>query len=129
MTVDFVHLRVHTEFSLVDSLVRIKPLVKQVADLGMPACALTDHSNFYGLIKFYKAAQKAGVKPIAGSDFWLLNDDPEGKPSLITLLAMNDNGYKNIIALISRGWRERSEERRVGKKSRVRIVQHRATNK
>src|SRR5690625_5363748 len=83
MTVDFVHLRVHTEFSLVDSLVRIKPLVKQVADLGMPACALTDHSNFYGLIKFYKAAQKAGVKPIAGSDFWLLNDDPEGKPSQI----------------------------------------------
>lgn len=106
MTVDFVHLRVHTEFSLVDSLVRIKPLVKQVADLGMPACALTDHSNFYGLIKFYKAAQKAGVKPIAGSDFWLLNDDPEGKPSLISLLAMNDTGYKNIIALISRGWRE-----------------------
>jgi DNA polymerase III subunit alpha len=106
MAADFVHLRIHTEFSLADSLVRIKPLVKQVADLGMPACAITDQCNFYGLIKFYKAAQGAGLKPIAGSDFWVANSDPEGKPSLITLLAMNNDGYKNIIALISRAWRE-----------------------
>ncbi|RYZ79350.1 MAG: PHP domain-containing protein, partial [Moraxellaceae bacterium] len=70
MTANFVHLRLHTEFSLVDSLVRIKKLVKRVADLDMPACGISDQCNFYGLIKFYKAAQGAGIKPIIGSDFW-----------------------------------------------------------
>ena len=105
MPANFVHLRVHTEFSLHDSLVRIKPLIKRVAELNMPACAITDLTNFYGLIKFYKAAQGAGIKPIAGSDFLLLGSDSESKPSLITLLAMNNQGYKNIIELISRAWR------------------------
>jgi DNA polymerase III subunit alpha len=103
---NFVHLRLHTEFSLSDSLVRIKSLIKRVAELNMPACAITDQTNFYGLIKFYKAAQGAGVKPIAGSDFWLASSDTEGKPTLLTLLAMNDKGYKNIIELISRAWRQ-----------------------
>jgi DNA polymerase-3 subunit alpha len=101
----FVHLRLHTEFSLHDSLVRIKPLIKRVAELNIPACAITDLTNFYGLIKFYKAAQGAGIKPIVGSDFLVANSDSEGKPTLITLLAMNNQGYKNIIELISRGWR------------------------
>ncbi len=110
MASNFVHLRLHTEYSLADSLVRIKPLVKKVAELGMPACAITDQCNFYGLIKFYKAAQGAGLKPIAGSDFLLANSDSEGKPSLITLLAMNNTGYKNIIALISRAWREGQQQ-------------------
>lgn len=105
MPANFVHLRLHTEFSLHDSLVRIKPLIKRVAELNMPACAITDLTNFYGLIKFYKAAQGAGIKPIAGSDFLLLGSDSESKPSLITLLAMNNQGYKNIIELISRAWR------------------------
>lgn len=107
---NFVHLRLHTEFSLSDSLVRIKSLVKRVAELNMPACAITDQTNFYGLIKFYKAAQGAGVKPIAGSDFWIASNDSEGKPTLITLLAMNDKGYKNIIELISRGWRQGQQQ-------------------
>src|SRR5690606_7136478 len=61
-------------------------------------------------IKFYKAAQGAGVKPIAGSDFWIANVDPDGKPTLITLLAMNDTGYKNIIELISLGWRQGQQQ-------------------
>ncbi len=102
---NFVHLRIHTEFSLHDSVVRIKPLIKSVAGKKMPACAITDLTNFYGLIKFYKAAQGAGVKPIAGSDFLLLSDDGESQPTQFTLLAMNDKGYKNIIELISRAWR------------------------
>ncbi|WP_111640334.1 DNA polymerase III subunit alpha [Marinimicrobium alkaliphilum] len=104
MTTPFVHLRLHTEYSLVDSLVRVKPLVKRVAALGMPAVAVTDQCNFYGLIKFYKAAQGAGIKPIAGSDFMLWNGDSETKPTLLTLLAMDEPGYKNIITLISRAW-------------------------
>ncbi|MCE3252473.1 MAG: polymerase subunit alpha [Cellvibrio sp.] len=107
---NFVHLRLHTEFSLSDSLVRIKPLVKRVAELNMPACAITDQTNFYGLIKFYKAAQGAGVKPIAGSDFWIASNDTDGKPTLITLLAMNDKGYKNIIELISLAWRQGQQQ-------------------
>lgn len=102
---NFVHLRIHTEFSLHDSVVRIKPLIKSVISKGMPACAITDLTNFYGLIKFYKAAQGAGIKPIAGSDFLLLSEDGESQPTLFTLLAMNDQGYKNIIDLISRAWR------------------------
>ncbi len=107
---NFVHLRLHTEFSLSDSLVRIKSLVKRVAELNMPACAITDQTNFYGLIKFYKAAQGSGVKPIAGSDFRVASSDAEGKPTLLTLLAMNDKGYKNIIELISRAWRQGQQQ-------------------
>jgi len=97
----FIHLRLHTEFSLVDGVVRIKPLVKAVRDMGMPAVAVTDLCNFYGLIKFYKAAQAAGIKPIVGSDFWVADAHPDGQASLITLLAMNHQGYRNIIELIS----------------------------
>jgi len=110
MTANFVHLRLHTEFSLVDSLVRIKKLVKRVAELDMPACGISDQCNFYGLIKFYKAAQGAGIKPIIGSDFWVASSDSEGKPTLLTLFAMNNTGYKNIIELISRGWRQGQQQ-------------------
>ena len=64
----FVHLRMHTDFSLVDGLVKIKPLIKRLQALNMPAIALTDQSNLCGLVKFYKAATGAGIKPIAGAD-------------------------------------------------------------
>ncbi|MGM8228768.1 DNA polymerase III subunit alpha [Cellvibrio sp. ARAG 10.3] len=110
MATNFVHLRLHTEFSLVDSLVRIKPLVKRVAELKMPACAVTDQTNFYGLIKFYKAAQGAGIKPIVGSDFLMASTDAEGKPTLLTLLAVDNTGYKNIIELISRAWQHGQQQ-------------------
>lgn len=110
MTANFVHLRMHTEFSLVDSLVRIKKLVSRVASLNMPACGISDQCNFYGLIKFYKAAQGAGIKPIIGSDFWVASSDSEGKPTLLTLFAMNNTGYKNIIELISRAWRQGQQQ-------------------
>jgi DNA polymerase III alpha subunit len=66
MTAPFVHLRLHTEYSLVDGLIRIKSLVKQVVAAGMPAVAVTDMSNLFALIKFYKAALGAGIKPIVG---------------------------------------------------------------
>ena len=102
----FVHLRVHTEFSLVDSTIRIKPLLAKAAELGMPAVAITDVCNFYGLIKFYAAAHDSGVKPIAGADFWIEHSEKEAKPALITLLAMNHCGYKNIIKLISRSYQQ-----------------------
>ncbi|MCV6623814.1 MAG: DNA polymerase III subunit alpha [Cellvibrionaceae bacterium] len=106
MTASFIHLRLHTEYSLVDSIVRIKPLVAKVAEMGMPAIAVTDHCNFYGLIKFYNACYGAGVKPIAGADFWMAPEDAEGKPTLITLLSMGPKGYRNITELISRAYQE-----------------------
>lgn len=102
----FVHLRLHTEFSLLDSLVRIKPLVSELVKMQMPACAITDQCNFFGLIKFYKAAQSKGIKPIVGCDFWVRPDDSSAAVYLVTLYAMNVEGYKNITRLISKAYLE-----------------------
>ncbi len=106
MPTSFVHLRLHSEYSLVDGLVRIKPLVNQVGELGMPAVALTDYTNFYALIKFYKAAIGAGIKPIYGSDFRVRDDVDETLISNLCLLAQNDQGYRNLTRLISRAYQE-----------------------
>ncbi|TBU94763.1 DNA polymerase III subunit alpha [Phytopseudomonas dryadis] len=106
MSVSFVHLRLHTEFSLVDGLVRVKPLVKAVAGAGMPAVAVTDQNNMCSLVKFYKAAMGAGVKPICGADIWLASEEDDGPLSRMTLLAMNPKGYRNLTELVSRGWSE-----------------------
>ena len=102
----FVHLRVHSEFSLVDGLVRLKPLVRQVAEIGMPAVAVTDHVNLFGLVKFYKAALGAGVQPIVGADVWLADVRPDGSAGRLTLLAQNATGYRNLTRLLSRAWQE-----------------------
>ncbi len=106
MPASFVHLRLHTEYSLVDGLVRVKPLIKAVAAGGMPAVAVTDMSNMCSLVKFYKTAQGAGIKPICGADIWLAGCDEDGPLSRLTLLAMNPKGYRNLTELISRGWTE-----------------------
>ncbi|GMG86885.1 DNA polymerase III subunit alpha [Biformimicrobium ophioploci] len=105
MTQPFVHLRVHSEFSLVDGIVRIKPLIKRAAELGMPALAICDRTNFYAQIKFYRGCMGAGIKPITAADFWVM-DDPEDAPTLITLYAMDKQGYRNITELISKAWME-----------------------
>lgn len=113
----FVHLRVHSEFSVVDGIVRISDLVKQAARLGQPAVALTDLANLFGLIKFYKAARGAGIKPIAGCDLWLTNEDDRDKPFRILLLVASHEGYLNLCALLTQAWltnqhRGRAELRR-----------------
>ena len=97
----FVHLRTHSEYSLVDGLFRVKELVGQVAKYGMPAVALTDESNVFASIKFYKAALTSGIQPILGADCWVKSSDSFGR---ITFLAMNDQGYKNLLELLSLGW-------------------------
>ncbi|MEH6575840.1 MAG: DNA polymerase III subunit alpha [Amphritea sp.] len=98
----FVHLRLHTEFSLVDGLVRIKELVNTAKSQQMPAVAITDQTNLFSLVKFYKAATGAGIKPIFGADVWIVNDaEPETEPYRMTLLVMNDQGYRNLMELIS----------------------------
>src|SRR5210317_1203772 len=103
---DFVHLRLHTEYSLVDGLVRVKPLVQRVAELGMPAVAVTDVSNFYGLIKMYRAAFGAGIQPIIGVDLMVLESDDPDRAWPLCLLAMDLEGYHNLTLLISRAFTE-----------------------
>jgi DNA polymerase-3 subunit alpha len=102
----FVHLRLHTEYSLVDSTIRIKPLMKVAASKGMPAIAITDQNNFFGLVKFYKAAMGAGIKPIFGIDILLA--DEQGSDALfhIILLCQNNTGYRNLTKLISRAYQQ-----------------------
>ncbi len=102
----FVHLRVHTEFSLVDGIVKIKPLVKRMTELAMPAIAITDHANLFSLVKFYKAAQGSGIKPIAGADVLILNPDDPASPYYLTLLVNNYKGYITLTELISKAYQE-----------------------
>ncbi len=103
----FVHLRTHSEFSLVDGLLRVKELVKAAAADGMSAVALTDQSNFYALLKFYSAAIGAGIKPICGADLWIANrEDPTDTPHRITLLVKDAVGYRGLSELIARAYQE-----------------------
>lgn len=110
----FVHLHVHTEYSLLDGACRIKKLAKRAAELGMPACAMTDHGSMFGTIQFYNSMREAGVKPIIGYEGYLTpgsrleRDSSGGKPTLyhITLLAMNQTGYQNLIHLASKAYVE-----------------------
>ncbi|QHA81202.1 DNA polymerase III subunit alpha [Pseudomonas mediterranea] len=104
MPASFVHLRLHTEYSLVDGLVRIKPLVKTLVGMNMPAVAVTDQNNMCSLVKFYKTAMGGGIKPICGADLWLSSKDPDAPLSRISLLVMNAVGYRNLTELISRGF-------------------------
>ncbi|MBT8136413.1 MAG: DNA polymerase III subunit alpha [Gammaproteobacteria bacterium] len=101
----FVHLRVHTEYSLVDSVVRVKPLMNAVAQADMPAVALTDESNLFAMVKFYRAAEARGIKPIIGADLWLDLAD-ERDPLRFTLLCQDRNGYANLLRLITRSYVE-----------------------
>ena len=103
---DFVHLRLHTEYSLIDGIVRIKPLMSKVAELGMPAVAVTDFCNFFGLVKAYKAALGAGVKPIFGADFLISGLAETDRALPLTLLVTSLEGYANLTRLISKAYQE-----------------------
>jgi len=100
----FIHLRNHSEFSLVDGLFRPKALVKHAVAQSMPSVAITDLNNLYALIKFQKAAFAAGVKPIFGADISWCADDDSDNHYLMTLLVQNHQGYKNLLKLISLGY-------------------------
>ncbi len=102
MIAPFIHLHLHTEYSLVDGLIRIKSLVKQAAAAGMPAVAVTDMSNLFALIKFYKAALSAGIKPIVGVETWVQRSGWE--PARLVLLCQNLEGYRYLTRLVSRGY-------------------------
>ncbi|MER0497651.1 DNA polymerase III subunit alpha [Aeromonas hydrophila] len=100
----FIHLRVHSDFSMVDGLQKINPIVGAAAANNMPALALTDQMNMCGLVRFYGAAHGKGVKPIVGADFWVQSDELGDEQFHLTLLAMDNDGYQNITLLISRGY-------------------------
>ena len=102
----FVHLRLHTEFSLIDGLLRVRPALERVAELGMPAVAITDHHNFFGLVKAYKAAADLGVKLIAGADVHLVDPLDQGRHHELCFLAQNERGYRNLMLLLSRSYQQ-----------------------
>ncbi len=102
MSEAFVHLHVHSEFSLADGLLKVKPLVADVAAMDMPAVALTDIGNLFALVKFYENCLGAGVKPVLGVELAVLDDAvADATPERIVVLAMNGEGYANLIALVS----------------------------
>jgi DNA polymerase-3 subunit alpha len=102
----FVHLRVHTEYSLVDSVIRVPELVAATAAAKMPAIALTDEHNLFAMVKFYREALKQGVKPLIGVDLCIAEAGERSVPSRLSLLCMNPVGYGNLTRLVSRAYLE-----------------------
>ncbi len=102
----FVHLRLHTEYSIIDGIVVIQPLLNKIVKLDMPAAAITDLNNLFALIKFYTAAMANGVKPICGCDVTVL--DPQGGTTRLVLLVKNQLGYQNLTRLISRVYTDKT---------------------
>src|SRR5437762_1546991 len=100
----FVHLRMHSEYSVSDGIVRIDDAVRRAAEDGMPALALTDAANMFGMVKFYGAARAAGVKPVLGADCWVQNDADRDKPARLLLLCTSREGYHRLCELLSRAW-------------------------
>src|SRR5216110_1336214 len=100
----FVHLRLHSEYSIVDGMVRLDDAVAAAAADRMPALALTDLANVFGMVKFYKAARAAGVKPIIGCDVWITNESERDKPHRLLLLTQSRAGYLRLSELLTRAW-------------------------
>src|SRR5574343_511212 len=113
----YVHLRLHSEYSVTDGIVRVGDAIKRAVADGMPALALTDLANLFGLVKFYTGARGKGVKPIAGADVWIANADAPDAPYRLLLLVRNREGYRQLCELLTKayvieGRRDRAEIRR-----------------
>ena len=111
MAADFVHLHVHSEYSLLDGACRVKELVKRAKELGMPAVALTDHGTLGGAVKFYRAAEEEGIKPIIGLELYVATDrhsraGVKERNAHLTLLARDETGYKNLVKLSTTAYLE-----------------------
>ncbi|MBC7945923.1 MAG: DNA polymerase III subunit alpha [Burkholderiales bacterium] len=101
----FVHLRLHSEYSIVDGIVRLDDAIARAVADRMPALALTDLNNLFGMVKFYRAARSAGIKPIIGCDVWIDNENDRDKPSRLLLLCRSRGGYLFLCDLLSRAYR------------------------
>lgn len=106
MTPEFIHLHLHTEYSISDGLVQIDSLIEACVQNNMPAVAVTDQMNLFGMVKFYRAAMAAGIKPIIGVDVYIDNPQNPKQPFRVVFLCQNQQGYKNVTRLISKAYLE-----------------------
>ena len=104
-TPSFVHLRVHSEYSVSDGILCLDDAVAAAVADGMPALALTDLANVFGMVKFYQAARKGGVKPVIGCDVWIENETDRDKPHRLLVLCQSRAGYRNLCELLTRAYR------------------------
>ncbi|MGE5096145.1 MAG: PHP domain-containing protein, partial [Betaproteobacteria bacterium] len=123
----FVHLRLHSEYSIVDGMARVDEAVAAAAADGMPALAITDASNVFGAVKFYQAARENGVQPVIGCDLWITNERNRDAPYRIAVLCRNRAGYLELCDLLTRAhaenhWRGRAEVRRDWLKQRQGLI-------
>ena len=102
----FIHLRLHTEYSIADGLVRVGEAVKRAKSIGMPALGLSDLSNTFGWVKFYRAARGAGIKPVFGCDVWVTNAADRNRPSRLLLLVQHREGYRRLCELLTRAYQD-----------------------
>jgi DNA polymerase-3 subunit alpha len=105
VTVPFVHLHLHSEYSLSNSTIRVLDAVSRARETGMPAIGLTDNANIYAAVKFFKASLNAGVKPIIGADVWIDNEQNPNSPTRLSLLVKNRSGYRNLCSLLTQAYR------------------------
>jgi len=104
MKKNFVHLNIHTQYSIVDSTIRIPELMKNCVSSEFPAVTITDQNNVFGMVKFYRKALDFGIKPIIGCDLFIANPDDEKKHDHLIVLCKNNLGYKNLTRLITKSW-------------------------
>ncbi len=102
----FIHLRLHTEYSVADGLVRVDGAVKRAREVGMPALGLSDLSNTFGWVKFYRAARGSGIKPVFGCDVWVSNAADRNRPSRLLLMVQHREGYRRLCELLTRAYQE-----------------------
>ncbi|KES14848.1 DNA polymerase III, alpha subunit, partial [Gilliamella apis SCGC AB-598-P17] len=100
----FIHLHLHSDFSMIDGIAKVGALVNEVSKLQMPAFAITDFTNLCGLVKFYGSAMGKGIKPIIGADLAVKNSQLSDEVYRLTLLAANNEGYQNLTLLISKAY-------------------------
>ena len=115
-SVPFVHLHLHSQYSLLDGAIKIAPLFERARALNMPAVALTDHGNLFGAVEFYETARKNGIKPILGCETYIASrsrleretgeraEKAFDATNHLLLLAMNETGYRNLMQLVSKAY-------------------------
>ena len=104
MSNKFIHLNLHSQYSIVDSTIRIPQLMERCVENKMPAITLTDQNNVFGMVKFYRKAIEYGIKPIIGSDIFIADEDDISRNDHLIILCANNIGYKNLTKLITRAW-------------------------